>query len=238
MAARTPAGEKGADSRIQCDNAWYWVRLITRAALAREGACMEHCVGDGDFDSLSGAEDLTDDAVWSLRDELGVSRLTAQVEDGRVTRALGHLNHQVAKGAALQCRHLVAAFRSAGADLSFCHTTKVVLAPDGQTYRRDRVPPEVEAALDDADQAHQAVTLADLVMMQVSQSLVGIIASVDTQNGRVFMSRPRRIASGGSRLLAAYRRARDAGDAGDAFDIRHVIGGSNDFPGPGGGARP
>lgn len=358
MAARTPAGEKGTDNRIAGDDGWYWVRIVTRAALKREGECQDHCIGDGDYDSLSGAEDLTDDAIWSLRDEAGVSRLTAQVEDCSVTRALGHLNHPVGKNAALQCRHLVSAFHEAGARLTFCHTTRIVLAPDGQTYRRDRVPPDVEAALDKADQARQAVTMADIARMQEYNSGAAAIVSVDTQNGRLCFTlsngsiqeadlprrerleirsnenplhpilrhrfqaavtqplqvieprvgvctflwveagdfyeitidgehvygaevsaataggtdlitgqdyavdegtglvrfnrdlrdveilwrekgiRPQRIALGGSRLLSAYRSARDAGDAGHAFDIQCVIGGSSGYPGPGGGARP
>ncbi|MCJ2038855.1 hypothetical protein MKK55_07790 [Methylobacterium sp. J-059] len=122
---------------------------MTRQALEREGAAMSHCVGDGDYRYLCGGEEITDDAIWSLRDAEGASRLTVQITDNDIDSAKGPHNHDPGKHAAMQVRHLVSAFKAAGKDL-ICRTKDIVLGPDGRTFRHDRVPADVQAAIDAA----------------------------------------------------------------------------------------
>lgn len=154
--ARTLPGDKGTADRIEADGGQFWVRLVTRQALDREGAWMDHCVGDGAYDGLAGSEYLTDDAIWSLRDADGTPRLTVEVTRNRVVSAKGYRNHKPGRGAALQVRHLVAAFAADGAKLAVMPMSDIVLAPDGRTFRTDRVPADVQAALDAAERERQA----------------------------------------------------------------------------------
>lgn len=150
---RLPPGEKGTDLRTEADDGFYWVRLVTRGALDREGACMGHCVGDGDYEEYCGAEDLSDSAIWSLRRPDGISVLTVQIVADQVDTVKGYRNHPPGRGAALQFRHLVAAWKAAGKSLVAWTGSGIVIAPDGRTFRRDRVPPDVQAAIDEAEHA-------------------------------------------------------------------------------------
>lgn len=111
---------------------------------------MSHCVGDGDHAYLCGGEELTDDAIWSLRDAEGASRLTVQITDNDIDSAKGPHNHDPGKHASMQVRHLVSAFKAAGSNLTMLPITQIVLAPDGRTFRQDRVPADVQAELDAA----------------------------------------------------------------------------------------
>lgn len=148
MTERTPAGDKGTADRIEADDGGYWCRLVTRQALDREGACMDHCVGEGGYDKLVGGEDLTDDSIWSLRDRGGMSILTVRIWIGEVDLAKGPSNHEPGRGASMQVRHLVAAFKAAGHALEVSEAqTDIVLLEDGRTFRRDRLPPEVRARM-------------------------------------------------------------------------------------------
>jgi hypothetical protein len=146
MTARTPATDKGTADRIEADDGGYSVRLVTWQALDREGTCMHHCVGDGGYDDLVGGEDLHDDAIWSLRDRDGLSILTVRIRHRELNYAKGPFNHAPGRGASMQVRHLVAAFKAAGRclDVSTCET-EIVLLEDGRTFRHDRLPPEVQA---------------------------------------------------------------------------------------------
>ncbi len=144
-ARRAPAGDKGTADRVEADDGAYWVRLATWQALDREGACMSHCVGDGDYDDLVGSEDLHDDAIWSLRDRDGLSVLTVQIRDQELDDAKGPSNHPPGRGASMQVRHLVAAFKAVGHRLDVCRGTGIVLLQDGRTFRHDRLPPEAQA---------------------------------------------------------------------------------------------
>lgn len=145
-ATREPAGDKGTADRIPADDGHAWVRLTTWQALDREGACMGHCVGDGDYDTVVGSEELHDDAIWSLRRPDGVSVLTAQVEELWVQDAYGPRNSKVGRFEAMQVAHLVAAFKEAGHALRVSEDTEIVLLEDGRTCRVDRLPRDVVAA--------------------------------------------------------------------------------------------
>lgn len=198
-AARTPAGEKGTADRIEADDGAYWVRLVTRQALDREGEAMDHCVGDGNFDSLVGGEDLTDGSIWSLRRANGVSVLTVRIEDtfgpANLNYARGYDNHAPGRGAALQVRHLVKAFEAAGTKLHVCPSSRIVVVPDGRTFRDDRIPPAVQAALDeeqrqfrerqaavDAQRPRVRLGRAMYSLMTVQESAaVAVVAALDTQ---------------------------------------------------------
>jgi len=149
MTARTPAGDKGTTDRIEADDGAFWVRLITWQALGREGEAMDHCVGDGAYHRFVGGEEMTDDAIWALRRANGVSVLTVRIEGSHLNYARGFSNHPPGRGASLQVRHLIAAFEAAGMSLTICPSTRIVAVPDGRTFRDDRIPPVVQAAMDE-----------------------------------------------------------------------------------------
>lgn len=155
-APRQPAGEKGTADRVEADDGAYWVRLVTRQALDREGVAMEHCVGDGGYDTLVGGEDLVDDSIWSLRTAAGRSVLTVRIWELELDYARGFANHGPGKGAALQVRHLAKAFAAAGHRLRVDEDTGIVLLHDGRSFRRDRLPPDVVAAREAAERAREA----------------------------------------------------------------------------------
>jgi hypothetical protein len=142
------AGDRGTADRVEADQGQYWIRLVTRSALDREGLAMQHCVGDGGYDSLAGGEDMVDDSIWSLRRADGESVLTVRVQDCKLDYARGFSNRPPKKGACLQVRHLVAAFVAAGRQLAVDESTGIVLLRDGQTFRRDRLPLELATSLE------------------------------------------------------------------------------------------
>ncbi|MGU3665627.1 hypothetical protein ACLBX9_15720 [Methylobacterium sp. A49B] len=156
-ATRQPAGDKGTADRIEADDGHAWVRLTTWQALDREGSCMGHCVGDGDYDTAVGSEEMHDDAIWSLRRPDGVSVLTAEVEELWVMSAKGPRNSKVGRFEAMQVAHLVAAFKVAGHALRVSEDTEITLLADGRTFRDDRLPPDVAAARAEAARSlHEA----------------------------------------------------------------------------------
>ena len=143
-----PAGLAGTTDHIDAGNGWLIVRLLTKQALLREGEHMDHCVGDGGYEDLTGDEDLTSDAIWSLRDPDGVSRVTLDVRagaDGRrhVLMAKGPRNRDVRRSDARRLQALVMTFRGAGVPLDFAGETRLVMADDGRVMREDQAPEEV-----------------------------------------------------------------------------------------------
>lgn len=148
MAASTrePAGDKGTADRIQADDGHAWVRLVTKQAMDREGACMGHCIGNGGYDEYAGSEEMADDAIWSLRRPDGVSVLTAQVRYLELDYAKGPKNSDPGRFECLQVAHLVAGFKEAGHALKVDEDTGIVLLEDGRTFQVDRLPPDVVAA--------------------------------------------------------------------------------------------
>lgn len=66
----------------------YLVRLLTPAALDRESAEMQHCIGNGGYDDL-----LDEDYLFlSLRDGHGKAHATLEIEDGAITQLQGKQN--------------------------------------------------------------------------------------------------------------------------------------------------
>ncbi len=143
-----PAGLVGTVDHIDAGDGWLVVRLLTKQALLREGMHMDHCLGDGDYDELAGDEDLTSDAIWSLRDPDGISRATLDVRAGVAGRrdvimAVGPRNRRVRRSDARRLQALVAAFRAADVQLDFAGETGLVMADDGRVMREDQAPAEV-----------------------------------------------------------------------------------------------
>jgi hypothetical protein len=148
-AVRPIAGDVGTDNRIDCDDGHYWVRLVTKAAIRREGEAMRNCLRDGDYDDgASGPESFDDISLWSLRTVAGES-----IALGSTIKATGHVNLGQFHGpmnntpsplAYRQLQHLAAAFASAGHTLSLerDRSEPIVVAPDGRTFRWDRAPKE------------------------------------------------------------------------------------------------
>ena len=146
-ATRPPAGDKGTADRIEADDGAYWVRLITRQALDREGAAMGHCVGNGGYDNLVGGEEIWDDSIWSLRRADGTSILTVRVQDHDVDYARGPENHEPGRGASMQLSHLVAGYTARSPHpLLVDEDIGITLLMDGRTYRIDRLPADAAAA--------------------------------------------------------------------------------------------
>ncbi|MCJ2057308.1 hypothetical protein MKL09_12160 [Methylobacterium sp. J-048] len=142
MSVRAPATDLGTANRIAADDGGYWVRLVTKQALDREGACMENCLGRGDYDDKAGDESMTSDAIWSLRKANGVSYVAMEIENLRIGSALGPHNSQPSGWSIRQVRHLMAAFREAGAELRI-GTAAILVGADGGTWCPDKAPPEV-----------------------------------------------------------------------------------------------
>ncbi|MDP3408103.1 hypothetical protein [Bosea sp. (in: a-proteobacteria)] len=146
-APRVPAGDVGTSDRIEGDQGHYWVRLVTRQAIRREGDCMQNCLRDGRYDELRGSEDATDHGLWSVRDATGLSIALAEVKKPNrqhlVTSFLGFKNSVAPAPAYRQLRFLAAEFASFGSHLHFdgIRDEPVVVAPSGETYRWDKAPP-------------------------------------------------------------------------------------------------
>ena len=71
------------------DDGYYVVRLLTPAALDRESAEMQHCIGNGGYD-----EDLKDPEVafYSLRDSSGNAHATIEILSGHLCQFQGKQN--------------------------------------------------------------------------------------------------------------------------------------------------
>jgi hypothetical protein len=65
------------------------VRLVSAAALDKEGSEMRHCVGDGAYDGHLGIDGTL---LLSLRDKQGKSHATIEIRDGRLTQLRGKQN--------------------------------------------------------------------------------------------------------------------------------------------------
>lgn len=173
-AKRTPAGEKGTADRIEADDGGFWVRLTTKQALDREGVCMRHCIGDGEYDLYAGDEDIAS-GIWSLRDRTGLSRLTVQVLLCQIEDAYGPDNHDISKWSALQIRHLIAAYAAAGHCLMADIYPYILIAPDGRTFRHDRVPADVRKAIAAAEREEQIVAAArEVIGISRLMKLMGV----------------------------------------------------------------
>ncbi|MGG3813864.1 hypothetical protein ABEV34_19765 [Methylorubrum rhodesianum] len=165
---RTAAGERGTADRVEAGDGRYFVRLVTRQALDREGAAMRSCLGDGSYDGEVGSESLGDDAIWSLRratDGVSIATLQVAVWDAKraaVTEARGYRNRPTGRGASQACRHLVDTYAAAGLKLRFSSSVDVILARDGRTYRTDRVPEHVLPEAGEEPPPPQLVPAMDL----------------------------------------------------------------------------
>lgn len=79
------AGDDGTANRIEAwgpgVSGWTWCQLVTKGALDREGAAMGHCVGSKSYERYAWKPGLQGPpfGIWSLRDESGRSRVTAEV---------------------------------------------------------------------------------------------------------------------------------------------------------------
>ncbi|MCJ2015529.1 hypothetical protein [Methylobacterium sp. J-076] len=141
MSDRTPATEKGTADRIEADDGGYWVRLVTKQALRREGGCMQNCLARGHYADTAGEEDLVSTEVWSLRKAAGLSYMDISVnvqrDDIFAGNAEGPKNSQPSGWSCRQLRHLVAAFRDVGATLRL-HEGTALTGEDGRTWRPDK----------------------------------------------------------------------------------------------------
>lgn len=68
---------------------FHLVRLKTPAALDRESAAMQHCVGQGAYD---GWLDMSGYMILSMRDRHGKAHATVEIENGRVLQIQGKQN--------------------------------------------------------------------------------------------------------------------------------------------------
>lgn len=140
-----PAGLAGTVDHLDAGDGWRLVRLMTRQAMDREGAHMDHCRGEGSYDRLAGEEELTGNAVWSLRDPDGVSWATLDVRCRTGVMAKGPGNRTVRRSAARRLGALVAAFRADGTDLGFAGETDLLVNAEGEVMREDQAPAAIRA---------------------------------------------------------------------------------------------
>ncbi|KZB99786.1 hypothetical protein AU375_04075 [Methylobacterium radiotolerans] len=156
MSERIPATDKGTADRIEADDGGYWVRLVTKQALKREGVCMGNCLDSQDYgEHLAGDEDMMADGLWSLRKVDGLSYLLVEVNDlcatdtrsARIENALGPKNSQPSGWSIRQLRHLVAAFRVAGSVMQVPESIALT-GEDGRTWRPDKAPQALKDAVE------------------------------------------------------------------------------------------
>ena len=164
MSERIPATDKGTADRIEADDGGYWVRLVTKQALKREGACMGNCLDSQDYgDHLAGDEDMLADGLWSLRKADGLSYLLVELNDlcgtdmrsARIENALGPKNSRPAGWSIRQLRHLVAAFRVAGSVMQVPESVALI-GEDGRTWRPDKAPQKLRDAVEARRKAEMA----------------------------------------------------------------------------------
>ncbi len=73
----------------ELQDGFYVVRLLTPAALDRESAQMQHCIGNGGYDkALANPDNL----YLSLRDKHGKAHATLEVNDGKLIQLQGKQN--------------------------------------------------------------------------------------------------------------------------------------------------
>lgn len=161
MSDRTPATDKGTADRIEADDGGYWVRLVTKQALRREGECMGNCLNSMGYGSHSaGDEEMLSDGLWSLRQANGVSYLLVEVDVsyGRdrasVTEAKGPKNSDPSSWSCRQFRHLVEAFLDAGCVLQV-RDHFALTGADGMTWRPDKAPDDLRAAYEERQRRAQ-----------------------------------------------------------------------------------
>lgn len=148
LSERPIAAEAGTDERIECPDGYYWVRIVTREALKREGEAMVNCLATKDHSDFIGHEKLSAPLVWSLRRVSdGRSIVDVEVFYLEVLQVRGVANNKPGPAAARQVEHLVARYARAGLALEFHHACKIVVGPDGRTWRRDKAPPDLVAGL-------------------------------------------------------------------------------------------
>ncbi|WP_375462953.1 hypothetical protein [uncultured Methylobacterium sp.] len=162
MSDRTPATDKGTADRIEADDGGYWVRLVTKQALRREGVCMGNCLDSRGYgQGLTGDERMVSDGFWSLRKADGLSYLLIEIDthsagtQAEVENAAGPQNSQPSAWSIRQLRQLVVAFRDAGATLSI--PEKIALTgADGRTWRPDKAPQDLQDAVEPRRKAETA----------------------------------------------------------------------------------
>jgi hypothetical protein len=154
MSERTPAIDKGTADRIEADDGGYWVRLVTKQALRREGVCMGNCLDNQGYgQSLADDEDMVSDGFWSLRREDGLSQLLVEIDvpcatdtfTACISQAKGPMNNQPSGWCVRQLRHLVAAFRGAGCEMTVPERFALTDA-NGMTWRPDKAPQSLRRA--------------------------------------------------------------------------------------------
>lgn len=126
---------------LDLENGYVLVRLLTPAALDRESAVMQHCIGGGGYDRyLESGERL----LLSLRDAYGKAHATIEVRvsDGHIVQLQGKQN-------ALPDRRYLAAMRTAFLRSDFnpfeiMERLGFVLSSSGEMLDKYNLPPEVE----------------------------------------------------------------------------------------------
>lgn len=162
MSDRQPATDKGTADRVEADNGGYWVRLVTKQAMKREGVCMGNCLdSQGYGQGLAGEEEMVADGFWSLRKADGVSHFLIEVENypklgkAGVKTGRGPNNNQPSGWCVRQLRHLVAAFSEARCILRI-PVTIALTGEDKRTWRPDKAPQDLKDAFEARRKADSA----------------------------------------------------------------------------------
>lgn len=81
--------ERGVYKIMDLNDGFYVVQLFTTAALDYEGQMLDHCAGDGYYDTQVHLDSVQ---IYSIRDERGYPYLTIEVNNGKVTQCYGYHN--------------------------------------------------------------------------------------------------------------------------------------------------
>ena len=117
------------------DDGYYLVKLLTPAALDREGSQMQHCIGDGAYDRR-----LKSNTSYflSLRDREGKPHITIEIKDGAVVQMQGKQN----KAPLLKYTKALSGFFAASDFKIDIPASKLgyVVSAEGEVFDIDKLP--------------------------------------------------------------------------------------------------
>ena len=136
----------------ELDNGYYLVKLLTPAALDREGSQMQHCIGGGAYDKQL---KNSNGHFLSLRDLAGKPHITVEIRDGSVVQLQGKQN----KAPLLKYTKALSSFFGASKlEVNIpIHRLGYVISDEGKVFDIDKLPDGLKIK-GDLDLSHTAIT--------------------------------------------------------------------------------
>ena len=130
--------EGDEELRQELDGGYYLVKLLTPAALDLEGSRMQHCIGDGAYDSIS-----NDDKYFlSLRDHAGKPHITMEINDNTITQLQGKQNETpLLKYTKAPSPFLIASRFKINIPIS---RSGYIISAEGEVFNLDKLPDDLK----------------------------------------------------------------------------------------------